>query len=222
MIQAEEQALVAHARAGDYEAFERLVAEHERSLYVLARHLVGPDEAPDVLQTGLLNALEGLSGFRGASGFGTWLTRIVTNAGLKLLRTRRSRPAVSLDALREGDGEIPRPEFIADWREDPVRSVERNELKRILDEAAKALPEHHRLVFVLRDVAGLSVDETAEALEISPANVKVRLLRARLALRERLTRAFGDKRKRLPAPPHDDDLHGHVTPQPDPLKEGLS
>jgi RNA polymerase sigma-70 factor (ECF subfamily) len=211
-IAPDEANLVAQARAGDFGAFERLIAAHEARLFALARHLVGPDEGPDVLQTGLLAALEALPRFRGESAFGTWLTRIVTNAGLKLLRTRRSRPAASLDALRGQDGEeLPLPQFVADWREDPVRSVERAELRLLLDGAIAALPEHHRSVFVLRDVAGLNVAETAEALDLSQANVKVRLLRARLALRERLTRALGDERKRVTLPSH----HDHAPRRPE-------
>jgi RNA polymerase sigma-70 factor (ECF subfamily) len=194
-----EPELVARARGGDLAAFEALIAPHEQRLYALARHLVGAEEAADALQSGVLSALESFPGFRGESAFGTWLTRVVTNAALKLLRTRRSRPAVSLDALGD-DAEIPRPEFVADWREDPIRTVERRELRRVLDEAIAALPEIHRVVFVLRDVAGLSVAETAKELDISEANVKVRLLRARLALRERLTRKFGDESRRVEVP----------------------
>jgi RNA polymerase sigma-70 factor (ECF subfamily) len=200
-----EKELLERARRGDLAAFEKLLAPHERRLYALARHLVGSGDAPDALQSGILSALESFRGFRGESAFGTWLTRIVTNAALKLLRTRRSRPSVSLETL--GDGETPRPEFVADWREDPIRSVERHELRRILDEAIAALPEIHRVVFVLRDVAGLSVAETAQALEITEANVKVRLLRARLALREKLTRTFGDESRRVAVP-----ARGHEHP----------
>jgi RNA polymerase sigma-70 factor (ECF subfamily) len=206
---ADEAELVARARAGDFAAFERLIAPHEGRLFALARHLVGPDEAPDVLQTGLLAALEALPRFEGAAAFGTWLTRIVTNAGLKLLRARRGRPAASLDALGAAagdDDELPHPQVIADWREDPVRTVERAELRHLLDAAVAALPAHHRAVFVLRDVAGLSTAETAAALDLTPGNVKIRLLRARLALRERLTRALGDERRRVPA--HDHHHHG--------------
>ena len=214
-----ERERVARAQAGDLSAFEELLAPHEGRLYALARHLVGATDAADVLQTGLVSAIEALGSFRGEASLGTWLTRIVTNAGLKHLRTRRSRPAVSLDALREDDeSPVRKPEFVADWREDPVRSVERAELGRLLDEGAAALPEHHRAVFVLRDVAGLSVAETATALEIAPANVKVRLLRARLALRERLTRALGDERRRVEVPALHDHDHapgerGSASPQ---------
>jgi RNA polymerase sigma-70 factor (ECF subfamily) len=204
---ANEPELIARARGGDVAAFEALVAPHEQRLFALTRHLVGAEDAADALQSGVLSALESFRGFRGESSFGTWLTRVVTNAALKLLRTRRSRPAVSLDAL-DDDAEIPRPEFVADWREDPILTVERRELRGILDEAIGALPEIHRVVFVLRDVAGLSVAETARELDLSEANVKVRLLRARLALREKLTRKFGDESRRVDVP-RDGHEHPH-------------
>jgi RNA polymerase sigma-70 factor (ECF subfamily) len=203
----EEAELVALARAGDVAAFERLIAPHERRLFALARHLVGAEDAADALQSGLLSAIESFVGFRGESAFGTWLTRVVTNAALKLLRTGRSRPAVSIEALAD-DAEIPRPEFVADWRDDPRKLVEQRELRHVLDEAIAALPDIHRVVFVLRDVAGLNVAETAKALEISEANVKVRLLRARLALREKLTRKFGDESRRVEVP-RDGHEHPH-------------
>lgn len=205
-----EAQLLARARKGDYDAFEALVAPHETRLFAVARHLVGPDEAADALQSGLLHALDSFASFRGDAQFGTWLARIVTNEALKILRTRRRRPAVSLDGMKNDDGgEIPLPEFVADWREDPALAVERGELRRLLDEAIATLPENHRVVFVLRDVVGLDTEQTAKELEITPGNVKIRLLRARLALRERLTRAFGDERKRI-----DMKAHRHAHPAP--------
>src|SRR5664280_2015998 len=89
------------------------------------------------------------------------------------------------------------PEYIADWRESPEQLAERNETARLIDDALEKLDEGHRVVFLLRDVEGLSVKETADALSLSEANVKVRLLRARLQLREQLTHAFGDEHKRV-------------------------
>ena len=92
---------------------------------------------------------------------------------------------------------IPHPEFIADWRQSPEHLVERNEVRRLLDDALARLDEKHRLVFLLRDVEGFSIQETAAALDLSEANVKVRLLRARLQLREDLTRVLGDPERQL-------------------------
>lgn len=195
----DDSVLVARAKSGDYEAFEQLVNRHERRLYALAMNIVRQrEDAEDVVQAAFLNALEHLHDFREEASFATWMTRIVTYAALKVLRKRKGLDTVSLDDATDEneEGEIPHPEYIADWRGDPAKIVEQRELKRILDEAIDALDEKYRLVFVLRDVEGMSVEETANVLGISPANVKVRLLRARLALREKLTRAFGDESKR--------------------------
>lgn len=204
----EDAALVERARAGDFEAFERLAARHERRLYAVAMGIVRRrEDAEDVVQTALLKALEHLPGFRGDAAFGTWVTRIATNAALHILRARRSAPVAGATgggggAGADGEGGLPLPEFIAPWRDDPVRTVEAKELRGILDRAAGKLPEKLRLVFVLRDVAELSTRETADALGLSVANVKVRLLRARLILREELTRVFGDEAARVERPLH--------------------
>jgi RNA polymerase sigma-70 factor (ECF subfamily) len=101
-------------------------------------------------------------------------------------------PTESLD-----DDSLPHPEYIADWRESPAELATRSETQRLIDVALAELDERYRLVFLLRDVEGFSVKETADALGLSEANVKVRLLRARLELREKLTRAFGDESRRL-------------------------
>ena len=189
--------LVQAAKTGDLDAFEELVNRHERRLYTLARRITANEQdAEDVTQEAFLSALEHLSDFREESSFGTWLARIATHAALKIIRKRKGLPTESLDATAE-DGALPHPEYIADWRESPERLAQRNETARLIDDALEKLDEGHRLVFLLRDVEGLSVKETADALGLSEANVKVRLLRARLQLREHLTRAFGDEHKRV-------------------------
>jgi RNA polymerase sigma-70 factor (ECF subfamily) len=142
-----------------------------------------------------LSALENLGGFRAESSFLTWLLRIATHAALKVIRKRKGLDLVSLDEATEpkkNSESIPHPEFIADWRQSPEELVHRREVRRLLDEALERLDEKHRLVFLLRDVEGLSIKETADALGLSDANTKVRLLRARLQLREQLTRTLGD------------------------------
>ena len=189
--------LVQAAKTGDLDAFEELVNRHERRIYTLARRITANEQdAEDVTQEAFLSALEHLPDFREESSFGTWLSRIATHAALKLLRKRKGLPTESLDATAE-DGALPHPEYIADWRESPERLVQRHETARLIDDALAELDEGHRVVFLLRDVEGLSVKETADALSLSEANVKVRLLRARLQLREHLTRAFGDDRNRV-------------------------
>ena len=200
--------LVHRAKAGDLDAFEELVGRHERRVYTLAQRIVqNPHDAEDVTQQAFISALENLAGFRGEARFATWLYRIATHAALKIIRKRKGLDTVSLEEATEprDDGDtIPHPEFIADWRQSPEELVERNETRRLLDDALALLDDKHRLVFVLRDVEGLSVRETAEALGLSEANVKVRLLRARLQLRERLTQTLGDPRTRVVREHHHD------------------
>jgi RNA polymerase sigma-70 factor (ECF subfamily) len=192
--------LVQAAKAGDLDAFEELVNRHERRIYTLARRITGNEQdAEDVTQETFLSALEHLAEFREEASFSTWLSRIATHAALKIIRKRKGLPTESLDATAE-DGALPHPETIADWRESPEQLAQRNETARLIDDALTKLNEGHRLVFLLRDVEGFSVKETADALGLSEANVKVRLLRARLQLRERLTHIFGGTP--VTKPPH--------------------
>lgn len=156
-------------------------------------------------QQTFLSALEGLKGFRGEASFSTWLLRIASHAALKVIRKRQGLDTVSLEEATEPTEDyesVPHPEYIADWRQSPEQLVQQNEVRRLLDAALVHLDEKHRLVFLLRDVEGLSVKETAEALGLSEANIKVRLLRARLQLREELTRSLGDPERRITRSPH--------------------
>ena len=186
--------LVRRARAGRYEAFEQLVARYERYVYTLALRVVRDrQDAEEVVQETFLSVVEHLKDFLEHSTFRTWLVRIATNHALKVLRRRRSHPEVRLDLADPAERRaLPRPEFIAPWRDEPLHLAQERETQRLLTEATDGLDEKYRLVFLLRDVEGLSTEQTAEALGITKANVKVRLLRARLMLRERLTRALGD------------------------------
>ena len=199
-------ALVARAKAGELDAFEALANRYERRVYALAlRMLRHQQDAEDVTQQTFLSALENLGGFRGDASFATWLLRIATHAALKVIRKQKGLDTISLEeATEETDGydTIPHPEYIADWRHSPEQLVQKNEIQRLLDEALANLDEKHRLVFLLRDVEGLSVKETAETLGLSEANTKVRLLRARLQLREQLTRTLGDPERRVVRVPH--------------------
>lgn len=200
--------LVNRAQGGDLAAFESLMARHERRVYALAlRMLRNEHDAEDVTQQTFLSAVEGLAKFRGDSSFSTWVLRIATYAALKIIRKRNGLDVVSFDQATDTTPEnegFPHPEFIADWRESPERLVARNETRQLIDTALAELDEKHRLVFLLRDVEGLSVRETAETLGLTEVNVKVRLLRARLRLRERLTREFGDPARRLEPHRHDE------------------
>ena len=187
-------ALVGRAQGGDYAAFEQLVARHERGIYALARRIVHNEaDADEVVQETFLSVVEHLAEFRGESMFRTWLIRVATNHALKVLRRRKARPTTQIAE----ESPLPHPVFIAPWKENPQQLAQRNEVARLLEEAMNDLDEKYRLVFVLRDVEGLSTEEAAAALGITESNAKVRLLRARLMLREKLTRVLGDETKRI-------------------------
>jgi RNA polymerase sigma-70 factor, ECF subfamily len=196
--------LFRRAQAGDFEAFEVLVGRLQRRVYGLAYRILGQaQDAEDVVQQTFLSVIEHIDSFRGESAVATWVLRIATNFALKALRKKRGLPTVPLDAGEDDSySAVPHPDFIAEWRETPDALAERAELRAFLDRAVDELDDKHRVVFVLRDIEGLSTEETAEALGLSVANVKVRLLRARMQLRERLTREFGDGATRV-KPAHD-------------------
>ena len=201
----EDRRLVALAQGGDYAAIDSLVSKYERRVYTLALRIVRhAQDAEEVVQQTFLSVVEHLEGFRGQSSFYTWLTRIATNHALALLRKRATRFTLPLDTQGGDDGEPgpPHPDYIAVWRETPDQVASRRETRRLVDEALDKLGDKYRIVFLLRDIEGLSTRETAETLGITPENVKVRLLRARLMLRERLTRVFGDESTRV-KPGHD-------------------
>lgn len=199
------------AKDGDFEAFEHLVSKYERRLYTLTlRILRQPEDAEEAVQETFLSILNHLGSFRGEAKFSSWLVRIATNHALKILRKRRGFKAVPLEDAGSGGedryGDIAPPQYIAAWKEHPGRLAQEQQLEQILAEALEQLDEKYRFVFLLRDVEGLSTEETAEVLGIGLSNVKVRLLRARLMLRERLTRIFGDEATQLFSP-HFDGPH---------------
>jgi RNA polymerase sigma-70 factor (ECF subfamily) len=189
------------AKSGNLDAFEVLTSRYEQRVFGLAMRMLRQEQdAEDVTQQTFLSVLENLEGFRGEASFSTWVLRIASHAALKIIRKRKGMNTVSLEEateLSDDFNSIPHPEFIADWRQSPEHLVERNEVRRLLDGALSRLDEKHRLVFLLRDVEGLSIQETAAALDVSEGNVKVRLLRARLQLREDLTRVLGDPKRQL-------------------------
>jgi RNA polymerase sigma-70 factor (ECF subfamily) len=189
----DEAALVARAQAGDQAAFTTLVDHYQRKIYRIGKNITQNNEdAEDVLQETFLKAYEHLGGFQGNSKFYTWIVRIAVNEALMKLRKRKGDRFVSLDEpIETGEEEVKRE--IAVWDDNPEQRYSREEMQHILDEAVDGLKPDFRTVFVLRDIEELSTEETAEALGISVPAVKSRLLRARLALREKLTRQF--KRK---------------------------
>jgi RNA polymerase sigma-70 factor (ECF subfamily) len=193
ITEVDESQLVAKARSGDPSAFNELVNRYERKIFRLAKHITQNEEdAEDVLQETFLKAYEHLRDFQEKSKFYTWIVRIAVNESLMKLRKRKGDRTVSLDEpLDTGEDTVIRE--IAVWDENPEQRYSREELGEILDEAVLSLRPAFRTVFVLRDIEELSTEETAEALGISVPAVKSRLLRARLQLREKLTRFF--KRK---------------------------
>lgn len=179
--------LVERARGGDVNAFRTIMERYNRRLYRLARTVLRDDvEAEDVVQESYLRAFTGLSGFRQDASLATWLTRITLNEALG--RRRRQRPTVELETIdspgRHSAEIIRFP--IMNTASDPESSAAQREIRELLEHAIDALPEHFRVVFVMRDVEEMSVAETAELLGLREETVKTRLHRARRMLRQSL------------------------------------
>jgi RNA polymerase sigma-70 factor (ECF subfamily) len=180
----ERDAFLASLRANDPVAVASLVRQETPRLLSVARRILRNDEdAKDAVQEGLIAALSSLDRFEGGSQLSTWLHRIVVNAALMKIRAKRSRPEESIEELLPGfeaDGHISVP--ASEWA--PADTlVMREEVCQLVRSSIDRLPESYRTVLLLRDIEELSTEETAQALEITPAAVKVRLHRARQALR---------------------------------------
>jgi RNA polymerase sigma-70 factor (ECF subfamily) len=183
-------ALVAEAKAGSYAAFDELVNRHEKKIYRLGLNLTGnAEDAEDVLQEAFLKAFLHLPDFREDSRFYTWLVRIAVNEGLMKLRKRRADKSVPIEDSVDEEGDVMPREF-ADWKPNPEELYAQAEIEEILRNAAQTLSPAFRTVFLLRDVEGLSTQETADVVGISEGAVKARLFRARLQLREELSKVF--------------------------------
>jgi RNA polymerase sigma-70 factor, ECF subfamily len=204
----EDLQLLRRARRGEWDAFEALVNRLEPQIYNVAYRIVQQrQDAEDAVQQTFLSVMENMDGFREQSSVATWIRRIATNHALVMLRKRRVRRTVPLNGGGQDDDTagLPHPDFIAQWQDSPPELAQRAEVKQLLETALAELDEKYRLVFVLRDVEEFSTREAAELLSISEANVKVRLLRARLQLRERLTRQLGDESSRV-TPEHNHEV----------------
>jgi len=182
--------------AGDRAEFARLVDTYSSSIYRLGLKTLGhTQDAEDVLQNTFLNALLHLSTFEGRSNIATWLYRIAANEALMLIRKRR--PEVSLEQETQQDEveslEGVKPRVFGDWSGLPEDELLSSEGKKLLDTAIYNLPEPLRIVFVLRDIERLSIKETADALNLTETNVKTRLVRARMYLRERLSKYYVER-----------------------------
>jgi RNA polymerase sigma-70 factor (ECF subfamily) len=184
---AREQDLIARVQRGQNELFYELVRPYERRVYAAALAILRNEtDAEDVAQEAMLKAFANIRQFRAEARFSTWLIQITVNEAL--MRRRRERTVVmeGIDAHRDDDGIDYAPRDFADWREIPSEALERKEVRQRLGEALATLDRKYREVFVLRDMEQLNIQETAEALGISVASVKTRLLRARLMLRDLL------------------------------------
>jgi RNA polymerase sigma-70 factor (ECF subfamily) len=181
-----EQELIAEVQRGKTELFYELVRPYERRVYAAALAILRNDaDAEDVVQEAMLKALANIRQFRAEARFSTWLIQITVNEALMRRRRERKGMVESIDDRRDEEAEYV-PRDFADWREIPSETLERKEVRQKLGEALAALDRKYREVFVLRDVEHLNIQETAEALGISVASVKTRLLRARLMLRDLL------------------------------------
>lgn len=183
----EQDALLRRAMDGDAQAFCDLVRPHEKSIYFAAKSLLNNEaDAEEVAQEAILKAFKALPKFRAESKFSTWIIQITINEAKMRLRKDRRHLYESLDSARENEEGDYIPRDFADWREIPSEALQQKQLREALTKALDSLAPKYRQVLVLRDVQQLSIKETAEILGISEANVKTRLLRARLQMRDAL------------------------------------
>jgi RNA polymerase sigma-70 factor, ECF subfamily len=183
---AREQDLILKVQRGQQELFYELVRPYERRVYVAALAILrNEQDAEDAAQEAMLKAFANIRQFRAEARFSTWLIQIAVNEAL--MRRRRERTVVmeGIDDRRDEESDYA-PRDFADWREIPSEALERKEVRQRLAEALASLDRKYREVFVMRDMEHLNIQETAEALGITVASVKTRLLRARLMLRDLL------------------------------------
>jgi len=180
-----EDRLLALAQGGDHGAFAAIMRQCNQRLFRVARSVVrDEDEAEDVLQEAYLKAFAAIGGFRGEAKLSTWLTQITLNEARG--RLRRRRPQVGLEAIEAAQGRGGEVIMFPKAPASPEGEAARSETRRLMEAAIDALPEPFRLVFILREVEGCSVEETAAQLAIRPETVKTRLFRARKLLRQAL------------------------------------
>ena len=178
---------IARILAGEKELFHELIRPYERMVYLTVFSVLKNEtEAEDAAQVAIINAYRHLGAFRADAKFSTWLTTIAINeARQKLRRDKRAVLESIEETAEESEGDYT-PAFLTDWREIPLEALERKELREALQKAVTELPDHYRQVFSLRDLQGLSIQETAEALSMTPGLVKTQLRRARIMLQKKL------------------------------------
>ncbi|HEY2471536.1 MAG TPA: sigma-70 family RNA polymerase sigma factor [Terracidiphilus sp.] len=178
--------MIAAILGGEIQLFHQLICPYERSVYVMAlSYMKNEADAEDVAQETFIRAFRKLSSFRAESKFSTWLISITINEARTRLRRQALVRMEPLDQLPDEDKAVS-PALLRDWREIPSEALEREEVRKLIQQAIEPLPDIYREVFLLRDVEELTIRETAEMLNISVPSVKVRLHRARLMLQKQL------------------------------------
>lgn len=186
----DDMAFVQACKRGDVSAFEELVKRYDRKLFRIAQHVTqNREDAQDVVQEAFLKAFRNLNQFRENSQFSTWLIRITINQSLMKVRKAHRKKEVGIDQDPQIETSDRAHDF-ADWAPNPEERYRASELREILVKALRTLQPALSLVFILRDVEGLSTEQTSEALSLTQAAVKTRLMRARLQLRDRLSKYF--------------------------------
>ncbi len=194
MIESKNEISVAALRLGDRHEFARMVDTYSGPLYRLVLKMLGnPPDAEDALQNTFLKAFQHIGEFEGRSSLSTWLYRIASNEALMLLRKKRPETTFSDVSREDEDNRSYDPVQLIDWCCLPEEELLTTEARTTLDAAVQHLPVTLRIVFVLRDLENLSIQETGQVLDLSEAAVKTRLLRARLRLREELSGYFGER-----------------------------
>ncbi len=186
-----EEMLIRRVREGEHDLFYELIRPYERRVYSAALAILrNQADAEDVAQEAVLKALRHIRQFRAEARFSTWLIQITINEARMWRRKQHANLMEPITDRWDEEGDYT-PRDFADWREIPLETLERQEVRQKLAEALTSLAQKYREVFVLRDMQHLSIEETAKALGISTASVKTRLLRARLMLRDLLAPGLG-------------------------------
>lgn len=191
MNRSEVSYLVSQAKRGDQKAFTELVELYSERIYNLALRIVkNSDDAADVLQETFVAIYEKIDSFDGRSNFFTWAYRIATN--FALMKLRKDKRTVLTDQDMETQFDNPEKVQLHEWQDLPLREMLNDEFRKRLDQAVDQLPEIYRSVFILRDLENMSIKEASIILGITESNVKIRLKRARVFLREELAKYMGD------------------------------